>query len=87
MDRNDIEMIDNILRNGNPEMATSRVNDYIRGREMDGKDFQIVLGRVNLFLYKEIQRNRKREILGKVSVAVSCLALGLASLALILSVF
>lgn len=86
MNKNDIEMIDTILRHGEPETALSRANDYMRGKALDEKDFQIILGRVDLFLHKEIQRSRKRNLLGKISVAVSCLALGLAILAIVIRI-
>lgn len=80
----DVDFINCVLRNGDPRNAIDRVQAYIKGKELDSRDFTIILGRIDLFLTLEIRKSQERKKLTITSLVLagSAFALSIASVIL-----
>lgn len=82
----DIREIDGLLQRGIPELAIERVKLFVRNRELDEGDIIKILSSLEIFVVREIIRNRWKRELVIGSMAASATAIGFSLIAIFVGI-
>lgn len=82
----DIRKIDSLLQRGMPELAIERVRLFIKTRDLEEGDIGKILSSLEIFITREIIRNRWKRELVIGSMAASACAIGFSLIAIFVGI-